>query len=382
MAGGGVSHGFILRVLVLAGSLLATPQAALALDFTGTVPDQTWNVGTPVNLTLPATKAAGLCTGAHMTYKVGPTPTGNNPLVTSLPAGLSCNASTRVVSGTPTTVTATDEYTYSGFDQVCYETATQTFNVTVAAEPDIKLSKTNVSVTEGGASQTYTVKLKTAPANNLTVTVTSSDSGAVTVSPTTLTFTPTTYNTAQTVTVTAVQDTDGSDESVTVTHAASGLGSVTLTAAVTDDDKGITFNPATSLDLPEGTSRTYTVELRGRGLLSHAAEGFRDHGFSGSLSWQQQPDSDLGAMLSLTRTVGGSPSGGADALLSHVTLEGLAANDTSGNNDVNQSLDLQFGYGFPTLWRPFYLHAAVGSWLRRQRSRLPYRLESGAIGTC
>ena len=52
--------------------------------------------------------------------------------------------------------------------------------------------------------------------------------------------------------------------------------------------------------------RGLEVELRGRGLLSHAAEGFRDHGFSGSLSWQQQPDSDLGAMLSLTRTVGGS----------------------------------------------------------------------------
>ena len=35
------------------------------------------------------------------------------------------------------------------------------------------------------------------------------------------------------------------------------------------------------------TSRTV-----GGGLLSHAAEGFRDRGFSGSLSWQQQPDSD------------------------------------------------------------------------------------------
>ena len=44
------------------------------------------------------------------------------------------------------------------------------------------------------------------------------------------------------------------------------------------------------------------AEVRDRGLLSHAAEGFRDQGFSGSLSWQQRPDSDLGAMLSLGTT--------------------------------------------------------------------------------
>ena len=49
------------------------------------------------------------------------------------------------------------------------------------------------------------------------------------------------------------------------------------------------------------------MEVRGRGLLSHAAEGFRDQGFSASLSWRQ-PDSHLGATLSLNRTVGGASS--------------------------------------------------------------------------
>ena len=101
------------------------------------------------------------------------------------------------------------------------------------------------------------------------------------------------------------------------------------------------------------------VDLRGRGLLSHSADGFRDRGFSASLSWQQ-PDSGLGAALSLTQTMGGSASGGADALLSDVTLEGLAANDTSGNNDVNQSLDLQFGYGFPLFGDRFTFTPQLG----------------------
>ena len=107
--------------------------------------------------------------------------------------------------------------------------------------------------------------------------------------------------------------------------------------------------------------RGLQVELRGRGLLTHAAEGFRDQGFSGSLSWQQQPDSDLGAALSLSQTMGGSSSGGADALLSRVTLEGLAASDTSGNDNLkNQRLDLQLSYGFPAFGDRFTLTPELG----------------------
>ena len=105
--------------------------------------------------------------------------------------------------------------------------------------------------------------------------------------------------------------------------------------------------------------RGLEVELRGRGLLSHAAEGFRDQGFSGSLSWQQRPASDLGAALSLSQTMGGSSSGGADALLSRVTLEGLAAND--GDDELkNQRLDLQLSYGFPAFGDRFTLTPELG----------------------
>ena len=103
------------------------------------------------------------------------------------------------------------------------------------------------------------------------------------------------------------------------------------------------------------------AELRGRGLLSHAAEGFRDQGFSGSLSWQQQPDSDLGTALSLSQTMGGLSSGGADALLSRVNLEGLAANsDGSNNNLKNQRLELQLSYGFLAFGDRFTLTLEVG----------------------
>ena len=107
--------------------------------------------------------------------------------------------------------------------------------------------------------------------------------------------------------------------------------------------------------------RGLQAELRGRGLLSHAAEGFRDRGFSGSLSWQQRPDSDLGAALSLSQTMGGLSSGGADALLSRTTLEGLAANAGDGNDDLNnQRLELQLSYGLPAFGDRFTLTPELG----------------------
>ena len=108
-------------------------------------------------------------------------------------------------------------------------------------------------------------------------------------------------------------------------------------------------------------ARGLQAELRGRGLLTHAAEGFRDQGFSGSLSWHQQPDSRLGAALSLSQTTGGSSSGGADTLLSRVNLEGLAANDDGSNDDLkNQRLELQFSYGFLVFGDRFTLTPEVG----------------------
>ena len=107
-------------------------------------------------------------------------------------------------------------------------------------------------------------------------------------------------------------------------------------------------------------ARGLQAELRGRSLLTHAAEGFRDQGFSGSLSWQQRPDSDLGAMLSLSQTMGGSSTGGADALLSRVNLEGLAANNDEGTGLQHQRLELQLSYGFLALGDRFTLTPELG----------------------
>ena len=88
-----------------------------------------------------------------------------------------------------------------------------------------------------------------------------------------------------------------------------------------------------------------SVELRGRGLLTHEAGGFRDRGIAGSLGFDPRPDSERGFALTLSQTMGASASGGMDALLGRGTLEGLAAND-DGNALENRRLELKMGYGF------------------------------------
>ena len=62
----------------------------------------------------------------------------------------------------------------------------------------------STSVTEGGATDSYTVVLTSQPTANVTVTI--APDGQETVDKTTLTFTPSNWNVAQTITVTAVDD--------------------------------------------------------------------------------------------------------------------------------------------------------------------------------
>ena len=91
------------------------------------------------------------------------------------------------------------------------------------------------------------------------------------------------------------------------------------------------------------TRRGISAEFRGRGLLTHEANGFRERGLSGSLSWDPQLASDRGPRASIAQTLGGSASGGMNALLSRDTLTGLAANDDG--DDLQRRLEARFGYG-------------------------------------
>ena len=91
--------------------------------------------------------------------------------------------------------------------------------------------------------------------------------------------------------------------------------------------------------------RGLAAELRGRGLLTHESKGFRDRGLSGSLNWEPV-EGGRGPRVTLSQTVGGASSGGADALLGRGTLAGLAANENGGGDLESRRLEARFGYGF------------------------------------
>ena len=104
--------------------------------------------------------------------------------------------------------------------------------------------------------------------------------------------------------------------------------------------------------------RGLEAELRGRGLLTHEDGSFGERGLSGSLSWDPRPGSDLGPTFTLSRSVGGSVTGGMDALLGRETMAGLAAADNGG--ELSRRLEATVGYGIPVFGGRFIGTPAVG----------------------
>ena len=177
--------------------------------------------------------------------------------------------------------TATLTHTASGGD---YANITVDLPVTVTDddEPDVVLSETDLTVTEGDAAgSSYTVRLATEPSGSVSVAITGHAGTDLSLSGTTLssnmlTFTVDNWDTAQTVTVKAGQDDDGANDTATLTHTASGGDYASITAAlpvtVTDDDTaGVTIEP-TTLSVVAGRSNEYTVRLANRAL----GRGHRD----------------------------------------------------------------------------------------------------------
>lgn len=169
-------------------------------------------------------------------------------------------------------------YTITGAD---YEGLSATSATVALTDNDtaaltITESGGSTSVVEGGATDSYTVKLASRPTANVTVSIAFSGSqvkvNGSTSTPQTLTFTTANWNTDQTVTITAVDDAsaEGSHSAV-LAHTASGGGytsapTLNVTAAITDNDSpGLvvvqTGSPAATAVSEGGSADTYTVKL-------------------------------------------------------------------------------------------------------------------------
>ena len=138
--------------------------------------------------------------------------------------------------------------------------------------PGFSKSKTTVTVSETGTTNTFTVVLTQAPNSNVVIDVSSGDTDEATVSPSSLTFTTGNWNSAQTVTVTGVADNavDGS-QNTTITMAVNdgssdnnfdSLSNQTITAATTDPWGFTVVESSSSTAVSEtGSTDTFTVVL-------------------------------------------------------------------------------------------------------------------------
>lgn len=128
----------------------------------------------------------------------------------------------------------------------------------------------STAVTEGGATDSYTVVLTSQPRSD--VTITASPHSELSLSSTTLTFTSANWSTPQTVTVTAVNDSRASgSRSRSITHSAastdagySGISVASVSVAITDNDTAgvtVTESGGSTVVTEGGATDTYTVVL-------------------------------------------------------------------------------------------------------------------------
>jgi hypothetical protein len=141
-------------------------------------------------------------------------------------------------SGTVGHTTFSIDSLYSGLT-----VASVAVSITDNDTPGLTLSKSSVAVTEGGATDSYTVRLNTLPTSEVSVLLLNQN-GQVTLSPTSLTFTTANWDVPQTVTVTASDDTllETTHTSLIENQISSSdevydnLANATLTANITDNE--------------------------------------------------------------------------------------------------------------------------------------------------
>ena len=256
----------------------ATDRDTLTFAVTVVTPSATISATSPATLTESNLDDATLTVALTGTTFASGVAVSSFTLTTDVP-GLTIGSVATTSSGA-TSTTLTLDYAGTNFDSARTLTVTvasaahalvgdlTTGAVTVSPTRGVTLSTSTLRVPEN-TNEEYTVKLDSQPAGgDVTITISSVGSG-LTASPTSLTFTNTDWSTAQTVTVNAPDDGNADDESVTLTHTPSGMGTdyasgvaaKDLIARSTDDDRpGLQVSPP-SLTVNEGGTGTYAVRL-------------------------------------------------------------------------------------------------------------------------
>ncbi len=158
-------------------------------------------------------------------------------------------------------------------------------------EPQLVVSTSSLTLNEGG-SNTFTVRLASAPAGNTLVSVarTSGDSDVSVSGGASLTFTTGNFATPQTVTISAAEDPDNTDDNASITVSMAGQPSRNVAVAVKDNDPlapSFTSNPI--LTAVQGAAYTYDANASGNPTvafsLTTAPAGMSIDSATGILNW-------------------------------------------------------------------------------------------------
>ncbi|MBF2755852.1 MAG: hypothetical protein ISN29_11440, partial [Gammaproteobacteria bacterium AqS3] len=140
--------------------------------------------------------------------------------------------------------------------------ASLTVNVSDDDDVALTLSPTSLSIDEGGTGS-FTVKLATEPGEDMSVSLASANDD-VTLSAASLSFTGGSdgnWGTAQSVTLTVASDDDTADESAAINLTGTRITANSVSATVNDDDDVALILSATSVNVDENGTGSFTVEL-------------------------------------------------------------------------------------------------------------------------
>ncbi|MEE2902721.1 MAG: hypothetical protein VYC39_10335 [Myxococcota bacterium] len=193
--------------------------------------------------------------------------TNSDPLAVSLSSNLLTFTPQNYATPQPLNVEALndsnniDEQVFVNLSSAGLRSKTATVTTVDDDALNLVVNRSNLSLTEGGASDSFTVQLTQPPSNPVDVALFSSDTTAVSFSPGSFQFTSTNWNTPISVTVAPLDDNDTQDEAPELTITASGLTPRSVLVAVDDDDEqNIVLTPDV-LSLTEGDTDTIGVRL-------------------------------------------------------------------------------------------------------------------------